>query len=177
MSKKTNTEEKVEEIVEETVETEHVELTVEEENVKLKEEVAFLKDQLLRNMAEVENFKKRINDERIKDRMYASQGLVTDIITVLDSLNIAVNSKVEDENLKNFLLGFKMINDQLFQALESNGLSRINALGEQFDPNLHQSVAQESDDTKESGVVLEELKAGYKYKDRVIVPTMVKVNE
>ncbi len=173
MSEKTNTEE----IVEDVNENENVELTIEEENEKLKDEVAFLKDQLLRNMAEVENFKKRINEERIKDRMYASQGLVTDIVTVLDSLNIAVNSQVEDANLKNFLLGFKMINDQLFQTLENNGLSRISALGEQFDPNLHQSVAQECDETKESGIVLEELKAGYKYKDRVIVPTMVKVNE
>ncbi len=174
MSKKSNTEE----IVEEVTENEQViELTVEEENEKLKDEVAFLKDQLLRNMAEVENFKKRINDERVRDRMYASQGLITDVVTILDSLNIAVNSQVEDENLRNFLLGFKMINDQLFQTLENNGLSKISALGEQFDPNLHQSVAQGSDETKQSGVVLEELKAGYKYKDRVIIPTMVKVNE
>ncbi len=173
MSEKAN----AEGIVEDVTETEEVELTVEEQNEKLQEEVAKLKDQLLRNMAEVENFKKRINEERVRDRMYASQDLVTDLVTILDNLNMAVNSQVEDDNLKNFLLGFKMINDQLFQTLENNGLSKINALGEQFDPNLHQSVAQESDDSKESGIVLEEMKAGYKYKDRVIIPTMVKVNE
>ncbi len=169
-------EETVEETTEEVVE-EQKELTVEEENEQLKAEIASLKDQMLRNMADVENFKKRINEEKIRDRKYASQDLVTNLVNVLDNLDKAVNSNVEDDALKNFLVGFKMINDQVFQILENDGLERIKAQGEQFDPNLHQAVSQEKVDGTDEGVVLEELKTGYKYKDRVILPTMVKVSE
>ncbi len=147
-----------------------------DELTTLKEENAALKDQLLRFRAEVENFKKRVNEERIRDRQYASQTLVTDLIMVLDNLDRACNFESDNQELNNFLIGFKMINEQIFDILGNDGLKPIKALNEKFDPNLHQSVAQECVEDKEDGIVLEVMQKGYTYKDRVIKPSMVKIN-
>ena len=143
----------------------------------LEEENANLRDQLLRNRAELENFKKRMNEERIKDRKYASFSLVSELIASLDNLNRVVNMETDNEVLKNFLIGFKMINSQLFEILKNDGVSEIKAKGLAFDPAVHQAVSTEKQEGVEKGIVLEELQKGYKYKDRVIRPSMVKVSE
>ena len=143
----------------------------------LEEENASLRDQLLRNRAELENFKKRMNEERIKDRKYASFSLVSELIASLDNLNRVVNIETDNEVLKNFLIGFKMINSQLFEILKNDGVSEIKAKGLAFDPAVHQAVSTEKQEGVEKGIVLEELQKGYKYKDRVIRPSMVKVSE
>ena len=70
-----------------------------------------LKDKLLRNAAELENFKRRMNEERIKDRKYASYDLVNDLVSILTNLDKCVNMETEDPMLKNFLIGFRMINN------------------------------------------------------------------
>ena len=70
-----------------------------------------------------------------------------------------------------------MVYRQLLEALEKEGVEAIEAVGEEFDPNLHQAVMQVEDDEYESNIVVEELQKGYKLKDRVIRPSMVKVNE
>ncbi len=143
----------------------------------LEEENTSLRDQLLRNRAELENFKKRMNEERIKDRKYASFNLVSELIASLDNLNRVVNMETDNEVLKNFLIGFKMINSQLFEILKNDGVTEINAKGLAFDPSVHQAVSTEKQEGVEKGIVLEELQKGYKYKDRVIRPSMVKVSE
>lgn len=143
----------------------------------LEEENASLRDQLLRNRAELENFKKRMNEERIKDRKYASFNLVSELIASLDNLNRVVNMETDNEVLKNFLIGFKMINSQLFEILKNDGVEEIKAKGLAFDPAVHQAVSTEKQEGVEKGIVLEELQKGYKYKDRVIRPSMVKVSE
>ena len=174
-----------EEVIQEDNATEDVK---QEENKKKKEkkkdkidalevEVATLKDELLRNRAELENFKRRTNEERIKDRKYASFNLVSDLIQSLDNLNRVVNMETDNEILKNFLIGFKMINTQLFDILKSDGLEEIKAEGLVFDPSVHQAVSTEHKEGVEAGVVLQELQKGYKYKERVIRPSMVKVSE
>lgn len=135
-----------------------------------------LKDQLLRNRADLENFKKRITDEKIKDRKYASFELVRDLISALDNLDLAVKMETEDSVLKNFLIGFKMINDQLFEVLTKDGLKVIEATGK-FDENFHQAIAVEEKEGVEAGMILEQYKRGYTYKDRIIRPAMVKVSK
>lgn len=75
------------------------------------------------------------------------------------------------------LTGMKMVYGQIMTALEKEGLEVIPALGEQFDPNFHQAVMQDNDETKESNEITMELQRGYKLKDRVIRPSMVKVNQ
>jgi molecular chaperone GrpE len=92
-------------------------------------------------------------------------------------LNIVVNGNVENPELKNYLSGFKMINDQIFDILEEEGLKLIKTDGEKFDPMYHYAVEKEEDKEKENGIILKTTQTGYLFKDRVIRPAMVTVNE
>ena len=148
-----------------------------EKNEALEQEILSLKDKLLRNAAELDNFKKRTNEERIRERKYASCDLVLELVNIISNLDKCVNMETDNEMLKNFLTGFKMINNQLFDCLYNDGLEEIKAENVMFDPSVHQAMSQEEDETKESGMILEVLQKGYKYKDRVIKPAMVKVNK
>jgi molecular chaperone GrpE len=143
----------------------------------LEQEVLELKDRLLRNAAELENFKKRMTQERINDRKYASKNLINDVLNPLEQLNKIVNLSVDNDTLKNFLIGFKMINDQLYQILESDGLKAIDALNQPFDPKLHYAVDKVVDKDKAKGLVIEVIQKGYTYKEQLLRPAMVKVNE
>lgn len=148
-----------------------------EELLALKEENQKLKDQLLRNAAELENFKRRMNEEQARERKYRSQSVVAAVIPAIDNLERAVSIEAEDEAVANFLNGFKMIHGQLLDALSNEGVEIIPTEGEAFDPNIHQAVMQEAVDGVESGVVLAELQKGYRLKDRVIRAAMVKVSQ
>ena len=147
------------------------------EEVDLSEEVTRLNDQLLRNQAELENFKRRMNDERIKDNKYRSQSLVTAILPALDTFERAIAVGADNEDVKNFLVGFEMIHKQFMESLANEGVEAIEAEGQPFDPNFHQAVMQEEVEGVEAGVVLLEMQKGYKLKDRVIRPAMVKVSQ
>ena len=140
-------------------------------------EILELKHDLLRNQADFENFKKRINQERIQDRKYAGMDIIHDLLIPLDQLNKVVSMEVEDQVLKNYLLGFKMINDQIYQTLEDNGVTPIKSLGEKFDPKVHYAVEKDNNKELENGIITEEIQKGYMYKDKIIRPAMVKVNE
>lgn len=184
MDENKNVEDLQEEVVQEDAKADEVKEEKPEKKNKLKNKIeqleqenAKLKDQLLRERAELENFKRRMNEERIKDRKYASFNLVSDLITSLDNLDRVVNMTTDNEVLMNFLIGFKMINNQLFEVLRNDGLTDIKAEGLSFDPNVHQATSKEHVEGTEPGIVLQELQKGYKYKDRVIRPSMVKVSE
>lgn len=144
---------------------------------KLKEENKKLKEQYLRTLADTENFKKRIDEERIRERKYGSQRLLEKIIPSIDIFDKAINIQTDDEKLKNFLIGFEMINNNLKQTLEEEGVKKIKALGEKFDPRYHHAVETEWDETKDEDIVLSEMQTGYMYKDRVLRPSLVKVNK
>ena len=148
-----------------------------EENQALKKENAELKDQLLRNLAELENFKKRTNEERIKDRKYALADFLMQLIDTLDIFDKAVNKQTDDEKLKQFLDGFVMIDNSFKQILERNGVKQIEALGKPFDPAYHSAIETVEVEGTESNIVVEELMTGYIYKDRVLRPSMVKVSK
>ena len=182
---KEETNEEVEaEVVDETTEEVKPEIKKEKKN-KLKEKLeaqekinAELKDKLLRNAAELENFKRRMNEERVKDRKYASCDLVSDLVSILANLDKCVNMETEDQMLKNFLIGFKMINNQLFDRLYQDGLEEIKVeKGMAFDPNIHHAIETTEVEGIESNVITEVVQKGYKYKDRIIKPAMVKVNK
>ena len=151
---------------------------------KQKEEIANLKillkekeEQYLKSVADLQNYKKRINDERIKDRKYAATNLIHDLLLPLDQLKKVVEYEVEDQALKNYLIGFKMINDSIFQVLEEDGLKEIEALNKKFDPNFHHAVEKVNDKEIEDGIITEVVTKGYMYKERILRPAMVKVNE
>ena len=150
---------------------------VNDEQLKLVAEIACLNDQLLRNKAELENFKKRMNDERIKDNKYRSQALATAILPALDTFERAMLATTDNEEVKNFLAGFEMVHKQFVESLASEGVELIESEGQPFDPNFHQAVMQEAVEGADAGIVLVQMQKGYKLKDRVIRPAMVKVSQ
>jgi molecular chaperone GrpE len=143
----------------------------------LEKEIKDFKDKWLRSIAELENFKKRNTQERINDRKFASKNLIGDILNPLEQMNKAVNMQTDNEMLKNFLIGFKMINDQFYNILIQDGLKEIDALNKPFDPNYHYAIEKTLDQDKPNGINLEVIQKGYTYKDQILRPAMVKVNE
>lgn len=169
-----------EELVDETTRDEELKKdNIQEDNEveALKAEVESLKEQLLRNSAELQNFKRRMNEERIKDRKYANLDLAKNLLPALDNFELALNKEVENKQLKPLLKGFEMIYRDLFEALKSEGLEKIDAKDQPFDPNRHQAVMKEAVDGVASDIVVEEFQKGYMFKDRLLRPSMVKVSE
>lgn len=155
------------------------EINIEEilqENEQLKQETTQLKDRMLRIQAEYENFKRRTNEERLAERKYQSEKLAIALLSVLDNFERALQVEITEEN-KGLMDGMQMIYNQFVEALQSEEITAINAVNEQFNPNIHQAVMQVEDDSVESNVVVEELQKGYMLKDKVIRPAMVKVNK
>ena len=148
---------------------------LQEEINKLQEQVKEINNKYLKTLAESENYRKRIEEEKIRDRKYASQRLLEKLINPIDIFDKACNMKTDNEVLRNFLIGFQMIDNQIHSVLEEEGVKKIK-IEEKFDPRFHEAMEVDYDETKEEGTILAVLKDGYMYKDRVLVPAMVKVN-
>ncbi|GKV68033.1 protein GrpE [Sporosarcina sp. NCCP-2716] len=146
---------------------------IEELNAKLEEE----ENRRLRLLADLDNTRRRASLDREALQKYRAQEVLTHLIPVLDNFQRGLSVKAESEDAKSLLTGMEMIYRSLDEALKSEGLEEIEAQDVEFDPNFHQAVMTGSDDSKESGVVLEVLQKGYTLKDRVLRPAMVKVNE
>lgn len=181
--------ENIEEVVEETVEnqetTETEEEVVEEKTAeellqekveKLEEELKQSEDKYLRLYAEFENFKRRKNKEIETNNIYKSQKVITEILPSLDNLERALQVESDNEEIKSLLKGVEMVYEGLLNVLKTEGVELIETENAQFDPNYHHAVMQEEDSEKESGAILDTFQKGYKLKDRVIRPAMVKVN-
>lgn len=173
-------------VQEETVEekpTEEVQKTSKKNNKykerikELEEELLVVKNEMLKDRAELENFKRRTNEERIKDRIYANQSVFTELVDIIDIFDKAVSVKVEDEKLKNYLLGFSMINTQIQQIMENNGVKKIDALNKPFNSLYHEAIETVEVEGVEPNTVVEVLREGYMFKDRIIRPSMVKVSK
>src|SRR5690625_1126715 len=133
-------------------------------------------DRLLRAQAEVENFKKRTQRERIAERTYKSQDLVNELLPALDNFERALAVEATEET-KTIHEGIKMVYNQIKDAIKSEIVEVIETVGIEFDPNLHHSVMQVEDPDQEPNIIVEELQKGYILKERVIRPAMVKVNK
>jgi len=143
---------------------------------KLEAEYATLKNDYLKVYAEMENTKRRIKDEAIKDRKYASQKVVGELIGPVDMLLQIVNMPAPTPEIQNYQIGFQMIANQLLDILKNEGLAPIEALGKDFDPSLMQAVQTEETEDSEN-IVLKVMQPGYMYKDRVLRPAMVTVSK
>lgn len=151
---------------------------LEAEVEKLKADTKKDREAYLLAKADLENVRKRVEENAIIDRKYAAMGLVSDLIVPVDMLIKASSMETEDPQMKNFLIGFQMIANQISTILKNDGLSEIEASkGKSFDHNIHQAISKEHVDGVEPGQILEVLQTGYKYKDRLIKPAMVKVSE
>ncbi|MBN8236686.1 nucleotide exchange factor GrpE [Halobacillus kuroshimensis] len=158
------------EVVEETEESQG-------ETEQLRQEKEELNNRLVRLQADYDNFRRRTQKEKEADRKYRSQSLIEELIPALDNFDRALQVEVDSDAAKNLANGMKMVYDQFKSALEKEGVEVIPAQGEEFDPHLHQAVMQVEDENYESNIVVEELQKGYRLKDRVIRPSMVKVNQ
>ncbi|WP_153733225.1 nucleotide exchange factor GrpE [Sporosarcina obsidiansis] len=131
----------------------------------------------LRVLADLENTKRRASLDYQALQTYRSQNVIVNILPVLDNFERALSVEAKESESQSILTGMDMVYRSLVEALKSEGLEEIEALDQEFDPNFHQAVMTGNDEEKPSGTVLEELQKGYKLKDRVLRPSMVKVNE
>lgn len=151
---------------------------LEAKNKELEAKYAELKNEYLKAYAELENTKKRIKEEAIKDRKYASQKVVGELIGPVDMLNMIINMPVSSPEVQNYVIGFQMIANQLVEILKGEGLGPIACKPlDEFDPKIMQVVDTRFESDKPENVVLEVKQAGYMYKDRVLRTAMVVVNK
>ncbi|MHC8517103.1 nucleotide exchange factor GrpE [Sporosarcina sp. ITBMC105] len=153
---------------------------VDEKEERIRELETKLQEQenkLLRVLADFENAKRRATLDKEALNKYKAQSLLTNLLPVLDNFERALAVEVKAEETQSLLTGMEMIYRNLMDSLKGEGLIEIEAQDQEFDPNFHQAVMTDSDPDKASGIVLQELQKGYMLKDRVLRPTMVKVNE
>ncbi|HHC6364356.1 TPA: nucleotide exchange factor GrpE [Staphylococcus aureus] len=134
-------------------------------------------EKYLRLYAEFENYKRRIQKENEINKTYQVQRVLTDILPAIDNIERALQIEGDDETFKSLQKGVQMVHESLINALKDNGLEVIKTEGEAFDPNIHQAVVQDDNPDFKSGEITQELQKGYKLKDRVLRPSMVKVNQ
>ncbi|HDA6582458.1 TPA: nucleotide exchange factor GrpE [Staphylococcus aureus] len=134
-------------------------------------------EKYLRLYAEFENYKRRIQKENEINKTYQAQRVLTDILPAIDNIERALQIEGDDETFKSLQKGVQMVHESLINALKDNGIEVIKTEGEAFDPNIHQAVVQDDNPDFESGEITQELQKGYKLKDRVLRPSMVKVNQ
>ena len=176
-------EEVVEEITEETEVVEDTAAVVEENSpeaqiAQLQAEKDEMYNKFLRAQADLQNFRTRVNKEKEQMLMYSSQRVIEALLPVVDNFEraIAASEDAESQDAQALAQGVEMVFRQLQQVFEQEGVTTVPGVGSPFDPNMHQAVMQEESSEYESGIIIEEFQKGYKLKDRVIRPSMVKVS-
>ena len=130
-------------------------------------------ERYMRLMAEFQNFKRRAAREKTDIHAYANEKIISELLPVLDNFERALDTKSDD--MEGYVKGMELIFTQLKTALEHAGLKEIPAMGEEFDPNVHNAVMTEDSDEHDDGKISKVLQKGYKLNDKVIRPSMVAV--
>ena len=146
-----------------------------EKKDKKDEKIEELTDQVKRQMAEFDNFRKRTEKEKSTMYEVGAKSVVEKILPVVDNFERGLQTIPEEDAGTPFAEGMQMIYKQLITSLEQIGVTPIEAVGEEFNPELHNAVMQVESDEFESGVVAQELQKGYKYRDSVVRHSMVGV--
>ena len=141
----------------------------------LNEKIAELEDKVKRQMAEFDNFRKRTDKEKNAMFETGAKSVIEKILPVVDNFERGLASIPEEEKGTPFAEGMEMIYKQLIGELEKMEVKPIPAVGEEFDPNLHNAVMQVESDEYESGVIAQELQKGYTYRGSVVRHSMVAV--
>jgi len=144
---------------------------------KLKTKLDEADNRYLRLQADFDNFRRRTRLDLEAKEKYRAQKLITDLLPAIDNFERAMKMETENEQTKPLLQGMDMVYRSLLEALKNEGVEPIEAVNKEFDPHLHQAVMQVEDENFESNIIVEEFQRGYKLKDRVIRPSMVKVNQ
>jgi molecular chaperone GrpE len=144
---------------------------------ELEAKIKEMENRYLRLYADFENFRRRTRQEMEAAEKYRAQSLVSDLLPALDNFERALKIEADNEQAKSILQGMEMVYRSVLDALKKEGVEAIEAVGKPFDPHLHQAVMQIEDSNYEPNTVVEEFQKGYKLKDRVIRPAMVKVSQ
>jgi molecular chaperone GrpE len=141
----------------------------------LQAEAAKAKENWLRTAADFDNFKKRAAREKIESAQYATASLLQKLLPVLDNFEMALLAaqSAKDANASSLQSGVTMIQQQLKSILLESGLEEVDAAGKPFDPNFHEAVSEQESAEVAEGHVLQQLRKGYKLKDRLLRPATV----
>ena len=141
------------------------------------EEAAGLQDKILRMHAEYENARKRLEKDKLDFLKYANEALILELLPILDNLEIAEKHIKEAKDFKAVQEGVDMIQLQMQGFLKDIGVERIKTAGERFDPNVHDPIEVEDAKDKDDGLVLAELKPGYRFNGKLLRPALVKISK
>lgn len=142
---------------------------------KKDEKIEELNDRLMRNLAEFENFRNRTEKEKSAMFDMGAKSVVEKILPVIDNLERGFDGLSEEERETPFVKGIEAVYKQIQTVFEELGVTPIEAVGQEFDPNLHNAVMHDEDDSEVTNQVIEEFQKGYLYKDSVVRHSMVKV--
>ena len=137
------------------------------------DEIASLKDQLLRTRAEFDNIRKRLTREKEESLRYANQAILSDLLPLLDHLELGLQAAATTTDPASVVAGVKLIQSQFDRFLTDHGVTPIDALGKPFDPHWHEALSQEPSPGKPEGLVLHQRRRGYKIGDRLLRPSSV----
>jgi molecular chaperone GrpE len=154
---------------------ESIEPTCEEQLAAAQAEAAKNLDGWMRAQAEFANARKRMEKQRIDIRARATTDMVNRLLPVIDDFDRAFENVPEAIREDNWFEGIELVNRKMIGILENLNVAAIEAVGQEFDPNLHEAIMQEESEEYESGIVTKELQKGYIMGDRVIRPSLVNV--
>ena len=132
-----------------------------------------LKDKVIRQMAEFDNYRKRTEREKAQNYDIGASDFITKILPIVDNFERGMEALSEEEKETSYVQGFIMIYKQLKKVLDDAGVVEIEALGKEFDPLFHNAVLQQPSEEYESGVIMQVYRKGYMYKDKVLRHSMV----
>ena len=175
------TSEKEEQVSEEPKDQEEAETSPEDLIEKLNEEITSLKDQRLRAVAELENFRKRAEKDQSDALKYGISNFAREIINIRDNIERAQSSISDEaknnETIKSVIEGIDLIAQSVVSTFEKIGIKKIESLNEKFDHNLHQAMMEIENEELEPGTIVQELIPGYTLHDRLLRPAMVGVSK
>ena len=188
-----NKKKEAEEVVEETQNADEVDVTEEAENAETEEgtkekgklfkkkkdpkdeKIEELTDKLLRQMAEFDNFRKRTDKEKSAMYEIGAKDIIEKLLPVVDNFERGFTTVAEEDKEDAFVTGMEMVYKQLMTMLETAGVKPIEAVGKEFNPDLHNAVMHVEDETVGDNIIVEEFQKGYTYRDSVVRYSMVKV--
>lgn len=141
----------------------------------LQEKIAELEDKVKRQLAEFENFRNRTDKEKAAMFEVGAKSVIEKMLPIVDNFERGLSGLSEEEKEAPFAAGMQMVYKQLLTELDNLGVKPIEAVGKEFDPNLHNAVMQVENEEYESGIVAQEMMKGYTYRDNVVRHSMVAV--
>lgn len=143
---------------------------------ELQKELEEYKNKYLRLNADFQNFRKRSEKEKTDLYKYANEKLIVELLPLVDNMERALEH-IDEENKSSIVDGLKMIHKGFMDTLDKNGVEPIEAVGQEFDPQIHNAVMMEESEEYDSNIVIDEFQKGYRLKEKVIRHSMVKVSQ